>query len=168
MIKNYFKIAWRNLKKNKSYAFINIMGLALSVTCGILIFALVSYHLAFDNFHANGDRIYRIVTEQHRDNISYTDGVPSPLGKAIRTDYDFTESIARIATFDELLITINTDKGIKKFKEEAGAAFTEPGYFSIFNFPLTVGNISTGLNVTKTTVITERLAHYYFGNVDGV
>ncbi|MEI9908193.1 MAG: ABC transporter permease [Bacteroidota bacterium] len=164
MIKNYFKIAWRNLKKNKSYAFINIMGLALSITCGILIFSLVNYHLAFDNFHDNADRIYRIVTEQHRDNISYTEGVPSPLGKAIRTDYDFTEKVARIAGFDELLVTIKADNSIKKFKEKDGVAFTEPEYFSIFNFPLVQGSMSTALNEPYTAVVTERLAKKYFGN----
>ncbi|GAB2842367.1 ADOP family protein [Ferruginibacter profundus] len=168
MIKNYFKIARRNLIKNKSYAFINIMGLALSITCGILIFSLVNYHLSFDNFHNNANRIYRIVTEQHRDNISYTDGVPSPLGKAIRTDYNFTEKIARIATFDEQLITINTDKGLKKFKEKEGASFTEPEYFSIFNFPLLQGNISTALNEPNTAVVTERIAKKYFGNDNAV
>jgi len=164
MIKNYFKIAWRNLKKNKSYAFINVMGLALSITCGILIFSLVNYHLAFDNFHDNSNRIYRIVTEQHRDVVSYTDGVPSPLGKAIRTDYTFTEKIARIATFDQQLITINTDKGVKKFKEKEGAAFAELDYFSIFNFPLVQGNISSALNEPNTAVVTERIAKKYFGN----
>jgi len=168
MIKNYFKIAWRNLKKNKSYAFINIMGLALSITCGILIFSLVNYHLSFDNFHPNADRIYRIVTEQHRDNISYTDGVPAPLGKAIRTDYTFAEKIARIATFNQQLITINADGGIKKFKEKEGAAFTEPEYFSIFNFPLAQGNIKSALNEPNTAIITERLAKKYFGNDDPI
>ena len=168
MIKNYFKIAWRNLLKNKSYAFINVMGLALSITCGILIFSLVKYHLSFDNFHVNADRIYRIVTEQHRDNVSYTEGVPSPLGKAIRTDYAFTEKVARIATFDELLITINTPDEVKKFKEKGGAAFTEPEYFSIFNFPLVRGDINTALNEPNTAVVTERIAKKYFGNEDPV
>ena len=168
MIKNYFKIAWRNLKKNKGYAFINIMGLALSITCGILIFSLVKYHLSFDNFHANADRIYRIVTEQHRDNVSYTEGVPSPLGKALRTDYTFTEKVARIAAYDQQLVTINTDNGIKKFKEKDGAAFTEPEYFSIFNFPLVQGNINTALNEPNTAIVTERIAKKYFGNENPV
>lgn len=168
MIINYFKIAFRNLRKNGSYAFINIMGLALSITCGILIFALVNYHLAFDDFHPNANRIYRIVTEQHRDKISYTDGVPSPLGKALRTDYTFTEKVARIATFDELLITVNTTAGVKKFKEKEGAAFTEPEYFSIFDFPLVQGNINTALKEPNTAVITERIAKKYFGNEDPV
>ncbi|MGC4101692.1 ABC transporter permease [Ferruginibacter sp.] len=168
MIKNYFKIAWRNLLKNKSYAFINVMGLALSITCGILIFSLVKYHLSFDNFHDNANRIYRIVTEQHRDNISYTDGVPAPLGNAIRNDYTFTEKIARIATFDQQLITITNDKDVKKFKEKEGAAFTEPEYFSIFNFPLVKGNITTALNEPNTAIVTERIAKKYFGNEDPI
>jgi len=70
MIKNYFKIALRNLKKNRLYGFINVMGLAMSMACCILIFTLVKYHLGFDNFHKGSDRIYRFVTEQHRDEVS--------------------------------------------------------------------------------------------------
>ena len=87
MIRNYLKIAWRNLVKNKAYGFINIIGLALSMTCGILIFVLVKYHLGFDNFHKDSNRIYRFVTEQHRDNISYAPSVPPAFGKAFRNDY---------------------------------------------------------------------------------
>ena len=136
MINNYLKIALRNLASHKAYAFINILGLALGMTCGLLIFMLVKYNLSFDNFHANSDRIYRIVTEQHRDGISYQPAVPSPLGKAFRDDYSFAEKVGRIATFEEEVITVNSDKEIKKYKEKGGFAFAETEYFDIFNFPL--------------------------------
>ncbi|PLK42797.1 ABC transporter permease [Emticicia sp. TH156] len=164
MFKNYLKIAIRNLQRNKIYAIINILGLALSMSCGILIFALVKHHLSFDNFHHNSDRIYRIVTEQHRDNISYANSVPNPLGKAFRNDYTFGEKVARICTFDEQLITLKQGGEIKKFKDKQGVAFTEPEFFEIFNYPLLQGDRKTVLSEPNTAILTERAAKKYFGN----
>lgn len=164
MLKNYLKIAIRNLQRNKVYASINVLGLALSMSCGILIFALVKHHLSFDNFHNNSNRIYRIVTEQHRDNISYTFSVPNPLGKAFRNDYTFGEKVARICTFDEQLITVKQGNEIKKFKDEEGVAFTEPEFFEIFNYPLLQGDKKTVLSEPNTAIMTERAAKKYFGD----
>jgi len=164
MFTNYLKIAWRNLIRNKVYSTINVLGLALGMTCGLLIFLLVSYHLSFDNFHPNRDRIYRIVTEGHRDIIDYSPAVPSPLGKAFRNDYDFAEKVARIATEENMTITVRTGKRIEKFNEEGGIAIAETEYFDIFNFPLVKGNLKTALNEPNTAIITEHLAKKYFGD----
>lgn len=143
---------------------INIFGLGLGSACAILIFLLVRYHLSFDNFHADPDRIYRVVTEQHRDNISYSNYVPNPLGKVFREDYTFSEQVARVATFDQELISVNSGKEIKKFKEENGVAFTETAFFNIFNYPLLQGDIKTALTEPNTAILTERLAKKYFGS----
>jgi hypothetical protein len=62
MVLNYFKIAWRSITRNKSFALINVLGLALGVACVILIYTLVTYHLSFDAYHARADRTYRVVT----------------------------------------------------------------------------------------------------------
>lgn len=144
------------------------MGLALSIACAILIFSLVKYHLSFNSGHANADRIYRIVTEQHRDNISYTAGVPSPLGKAFRNDYDYAEKVARIATFDDILISFQDKTEPKKFRESKGVAFAETEYFQIFNFPLLSGNKAAVLTEPNTAIITKSLAEKYFGSEDPV
>src|ERR1041384_6989525 len=105
MLKNYLKIAIRNLQKNKVYCSLNVMGLALSIGCCILIFSLVKYHLSFDNFHKDSARIYRFVTEQHRDDISYTATVPPGFGYAFRKDYSFAEAVARkVQDFETLII----------------------------------------------------------------
>jgi putative ABC transport system permease protein len=164
MLKNYLKIAIRNLQRNKAYTIINVLGLALSITCGILIFSVVKYHLSFDNFHQNTDRIYRFVTEQHRDNISYTFSVPNPLGKAFRNDYTFGEKVARIATFDNQLITLKKGNEIEKIKEEEGVAFAEPEFFEMFNYPLLEGDKKTALNEPNTAILTEKIAKKYFRN----
>ncbi|MEX8548737.1 MAG: ABC transporter permease [Mucilaginibacter sp.] len=162
MIKNYFKIAWRNLKRNQSYTLINVLGLSLGMACGILIFALVKYHLSFDDFHPNKDRIYRIVTEFHEDNVNYSQGVPAPLGKAFRNDYAFAEKTARVITYGNSLVSIPSSKDNKKFEEENGVAFAEPEFFDIFNFPLKTGDKRSMLTELNTAIITQNLANKYF------
>jgi hypothetical protein len=72
MVSNYFRIAWRNLKKNKAYAFINVLGLSMGLACSIIVFILITYHLSFDNFHNNSNRIYRIVTEWHDEEAGHS------------------------------------------------------------------------------------------------
>src|ERR1700761_1812298 len=106
MLKNFFTIAWRNLWKNKTYAGINILGLSLGIGCSILIFALVSYHLSFDDFHPAKDRIYRVVTEFHDEIADLSAGVPTPLGKYFRKDFDYADEVARVIGFSHSLITV--------------------------------------------------------------
>ncbi|HEY4207099.1 MAG TPA: ABC transporter permease [Puia sp.] len=168
MLKNYWKIAVRVLLKNKAYSIINVIGLALSMTCGILIFTLVKYHLSFDNFHKDADRIYRFVTEQHRDRIDYAGSVPPPFGKAFRDDYSFGEQTARFFRQGDCMIALHTPTEVKKFKEKEGADFVEPSYFDIFNFPLLRGDKHSMLTEPNTAVVTERIAHKYFGNEDPI
>ena len=86
MFQNQLKLAWRNLRKNKSYTLINILGLSSGIASAILIFTLVSYQLSFDRFHPNAGRIYRVVTIFHQENTEYQSGVPQPLGKAFLND----------------------------------------------------------------------------------
>ena len=168
MIKNYFKIAWRNIKRNKSYAFINVIGLSLGVACGIIIFTLVTYHLSFDNFHKNKDRIYRLVTEWHDENVGHSEAVPQPLGKAFRTDFSFAEKTARAVDYENTLISLPADKDNKKFKEQKGVVFAEPEFFDIMNFPLLKGNPQTVLVQPNEAIVTEKIAHKYFGNEDAM
>lgn len=168
MFRNYFKIGYRNLIKNKSYAMINITGLALSITCGIFIFSLVRQNLSYDNFHRDSERIYRVVTELHRDVIAYQSNVPSPLGEHFRRDYTFAEKVARVYTEWDVLIAIRKKDEVTKFMEPEGLAFSEPTFFEIFNFPLLHGDIGTVLREPNTAIITERVARKYFGDQDPV
>lgn len=155
----------RNLKRNQVYAAINVLGLALGIICGILIFTLVSYHLSFDTFHSKSDRIYRVVTEfRGEDGGGHTPGVPSPFAKAFREDYTFAEKVARVITFDNQLITVSTDQEIKKFQEERGVAFAESEFFDILDFPFAEGDKKTALAAPNSVVITKKLAKKYFGD----
>lgn len=164
MIKNYIKIAWRNLKRNKAYAAISVIGLALGIACGILIFTLISYNLSFDNFHENGDRVYRAYTEWHDDGVGRSSGVPQPLGKTFKNDFSIAEKTARIINFRDNLITVTQGNQVKKFKEETGVAFTEPEFFDILTFPLVSGNKKTILTHPNEAVVTKKIARKYFGD----
>ena len=164
MIRNYIKIAWRNLRRNKSYAFINIFGLSLGIACSIVIFTLVSFHLSFDTFHKNKDRIYRIVTEWHDDEMGYSEAVPSPVGKAFRNEYTFADKTARVIDYNGALIAVPGKQEIKKFREDDGVVYTEPAFFDIMDFPLVKGNKQNFLSDPNSAAITEKLAKKYFGD----
>ncbi|MDR0793728.1 MAG: ABC transporter permease [Chitinophagaceae bacterium] len=164
MLKNYFIIAWRNIRRNKIYTAINMVGLSSGIACSILIFVLVSYHSNFDNFHHNSNRIYRVVTEFHQDQIGYTQGVPSPMAKALRNDYTFADKVARIVNRNGDVISI-PDKN-KKFQD--GIAIAEGSFFDIFNFPVVQGNAKTALENPNTAIITQKIAKKYFGNENPV
>ncbi|MBC3791814.1 ABC transporter permease [Spirosoma utsteinense] len=168
MLLNYIKISFRNLVRNKAYTAINVLGLALGMSCGILIFTLVTHHLSFDNFHPNRDRIYRFVTEQKRETTSYASSVPSPLGKAFRNDYTFGENVARIFTATDILITVKDGRDLRKFKEEEGVAFAESAFFDLFNFPFLAGDPGTALTEPNTAILTERMARKYFGTANPI
>jgi len=164
MLKNYFKIAWRTLLRQKSYTAINVIGLTLGISAAILIFTLVSYQLSFDTFHPNKDRIYRIVTDLNSETLAHIGCAPQPLGKAFRNDYAYAEKTARIVYYRNSLVSLPGEKTPKKFEEENGIAFTEASFFDIFDFPLTQGDKRTALQNPHSAIITESIAKKYFGS----
>lgn len=161
MLKSYFTLALRNITRAASYTIVNVSGLALGITCALLIFSMVTYHLRFDNFHNDGDRVYRFVTEQHRDQVSYAGSVPPAFGKTFSNDYTYAEKVARLCTAYDALISYEEKNDLKKFTETA--SFADPEFFDIFNFPLASGSHANALKEPNTAVITQRLATKLFG-----
>jgi len=168
MFGNYFKIAWRNLLKNRSYTLINILGLSAGIACAILIFTLVAYQFSFDRWHPAADRVYRVVTEFHNEDVEYQAGVPQPLGKAFLNDYSYAEAAARVVSFNSALISLPGEKEAKKFEEDDGVAYADPGFFDIFGFPLAEGGPGPVLTQPNTALITKKLAAKYFGSEDPI
>src|SRR5207253_2205424 len=96
-IKNYFKTAFRNLQRNKSYAAINILGLGIGIATCLLIFLVVRFETSFDNFHSKKNSIYRVSTEfNNQDGVSYTDGVSLPVANGLRLDFPQLKEVASI------------------------------------------------------------------------
>ncbi|SEJ20259.1 duplicated orphan permease [Dyadobacter koreensis] len=163
MFSNYFKVALRKLSRHKSYTVINVVSLSLGIACAILIFTLVKYHLSFDHFHANEDRIYRIYTELHKEKVTYSTGVPNPMGEAFRSGYSVAEKVGRIAFVNKRVVSLSPEK---KFEEDL--AFADPEFLDIFDFPLIEGSSQTALQEPNTALITDRIAKKYFGNQDPI
>ena len=98
MFKNYFKTAFRNLVRNKNYAVINILGLAVGITASLLIFLVIRYETSFDNFHKKKNSIYRVSSEFHnQDGTFYTGDVSFPVASQLRLDFPQLKKVALLA-----------------------------------------------------------------------
>ncbi len=168
MLKNYFKIAVRGLRRNLTYTLLNVFGLALSIACSILVFMLVRQHLSFDTWHSKIDRIAVIGTESRRDIIEKMDCVPYPMSAALRQEYTFLEKTAMVSGHSNSLITIAKDGAMPvKFKEQNTRAVAEPELFEILDFSLVQGDLN-GLKEPNTAFLTEKMARKYYGTTDAV
>jgi putative ABC transport system permease protein len=171
MFRNYLTTAYRNLLKNKSYAFINIAGLSLGLTCAFLIFALVRYHFSIDKQHNKAERVFRVTTQwidPSGKSEGNTTGVPYPFGKAMKTDYPQIEELSMIEEQYNPMALINNNGKITKFKSSTGeekAAFVDPVYFKIFDYNWIVGNHEE-LKNPNTVVLSKKYAEKYFGTTD--
>jgi putative ABC transport system permease protein len=162
MLRNYLKIAIRNLWKNKTFSFINIAGLAIGLGCFLLIALYVLDELSFDKYNANADRIYRINSDIRFGGADLHMPVTSDMmGQILRKDYPQVEQYTRLYTF-------NGDKLIKKENEyinEEHVAHADSTFFDVFTFPAVEGDTRTALNEPNTVVITESMAKKYFSSV---
>lgn len=166
MIRNYLIIALRNLRNQRVYTLLNVLGLGLSVACSVLIFLLVRHHLSYDSYHTNKDRIVRMVTDIHLQTVTPLSGVPNPMSQALRTEYAFLEKTAMYAARDEVLISVPNTTGLPdKYKEESAFAWTEPEVFDIMDIPLLQGDPGA-LREPNTAFISEKIANKYFNTTD--
>ncbi|MCW3118671.1 MAG: yknZ 2 [Chitinophagaceae bacterium] len=163
MVKNYLKTAWRSLSRNKSYAVINISGLAIGIAACLLIFLIVQFETSFDNFHKKKDHIVRIFTESKKPaGISYESGVPLPTAEGLRLDYPQLEVASIFKNKGQITIT-NNNQVLKKFKEP-DIYFAEPEFFDVFDFDFLSGDKKTALKEPNTVLLTQDVAAKYFGN----
>jgi len=170
MLKNYFVTAIRNLLRGKGSAIINISGLAMGMTCSLVLFLMIRHMSTFDNFHAKRDRIYRVVAQSDGNNgKSYTSGVPTVLPDAFRTDFPEAETVVFTEYRSPALITVQQPSGEpKKYEEEAGVAFVESGFFHLFDRAVLIGDAQKGLDEPNEAVISKRSALKYFGKEDAI
>jgi len=161
MIRNYLKIAIRNLWKNKTFSFINIAGLAIGLSCFLLIALYVLDELSFDKYNANADRTYRINSDIRFGGADLHMPVTSDMmGQLLKKDYPQVEQYTRLYTF-------NGDKLIKKGNEyinEEHVGHADSTFFDVFTLPAIEGDTRTALNEPNTVVITESMAKKYFSS----
>src|SRR5450755_3406980 len=164
MLKNYFKTAFRNLKRNKSYAFINTLGLTVGISACLLLFLVIQFESSFDNFHPKKNSIYRVGTEFHnQDGISYSGGIAFPVAKSLRIDFPQIKEVASVYGNGGQITVEGKNKQSNKFIEN-NFYYTEPEFFNIFKFEWLVGSAKTSLNNPNNAVLTQSTAEKYFGN----
>ena len=160
MIKNYFKIALRNILRHKGYATINIGGLAIGIACCLVIFLFVRNELNYDRFHQNGERVFRVLRQAIGDGTYRKIGVTSPpYAPALQTDFptDVEETI-RVMPNDGLVTY-----GDKSFYERR-FYFADKNFFEFFSYPMLVGQSAEVLSKPNDVVISKAMAEKYFGD----
>ncbi len=163
MIRNYFKIAWRNLLRNKGFALINILGLAVGLTCCLLLTLYLQHELSYDRFHTKGDRIVRVIMEYkigdsgNRGNFTSTKVFP-----------EFKRQFPEVIDGVRLSGTTRIVKYGDQIGMEADVLHADSSFFEMFDFKLLHGTASRVLNAPNRVVITRSLAEKYFGKEDPI
>ncbi|MDX1943013.1 MAG: ABC transporter permease [Saprospiraceae bacterium] len=162
MITNYFKIALRNIWRNKTYSFLNIAGLAIGIACCVLILLFVYGELSYDRHHEQADQIYR-VAEIYKDEgkiVEESASIPFPVGPTLEQAFPGIKQVRFYKTFEKVPMLANGDK---RFYEDK-LLFTDSTVFDIFTFPMIQGNPEKALTQPFSIVLTETMAKKYFGD----
>ncbi len=164
MFKNYLKIAWRNLGKNKGYSAINIGGLAIGMTCFLLIAMFIKNELSYDTYHEKADNIYRIVHHGSEDNLEdrWVWG-NAPVGPALKADFSEVIEKVQFSGRSDVLLEYN-----ERTFQEGNTFYVDETVFKVFSWPLLAGNPETALKAPYSIVLTESTAKKYFGNEDPI
>ncbi len=164
MLKNYLKIALRNLWKNKGFSAINIIGLSVGLATCLLIMLYVMDELSYDKYNEKADRIYRVDGDiQFGGNHFILAVAPEPMGPTLRKDFPQVEQYVRFRNYGGFLVK----KGNENLQEDK-VVYTDSTLFNVFTLPMIAGNAKTALKDPKSVVITERIAKKYFNTTDNV
>ncbi|MEO0902802.1 MAG: ABC transporter permease, partial [Bacteroidota bacterium] len=160
MLKNYLKIAWRNLLKNKGYSVINIGGLAIGLACFLFIAIFISNELSFDTYHEKKDQIYRVAHHSDPDKLSDTwIWGNAPIGPALKSDFPEIVEKVQFSGISDILLEYNN-----RSYQESECFYADPSALDVFSWPLISGNPETALEAPYSIVLTETTAKKYFGN----
>jgi putative ABC transport system permease protein len=164
MFKNYFTTAWRNLRKNKIFSFINIAGLAIGMAACLLIMQYVSFQLSYDHFNKNADDIYRVYNDRYQNGklIQHGTITYSAIGKAMQNDFPEVINHARVEPWGKVVISL--DKKNRIGEEEMLAV--DNSFLSMFSYPMIAGDVNTALKEPYSVILTEAAAKKIFGVKD--
>ncbi len=165
MIKNYLKIALRNLRKQKAYSFITLSGLIMGLGVFVLFALLVAFTLDYDNFHVKGDRIYAVV-QVHPGGMEddrHAAITPPPFLPALRSEFPEIEAGSRFFRSGRMIV-----KHQDKVFYESRVRFVDPDFLSLFSFKMIQGSADTALSKPYSMVLTQAAALKYFGDSDPI
>jgi putative ABC transport system permease protein len=162
MFKTYFKLAYRNIVKDKAYSIINISGLAIGLASSILILLWVQNELSYDKFHKNALQIYR-VNSDFGDSKTAANSAGMPEG--LKAEMPVIKNTVRLGQGQSATTLLET--GGKKF-EEKQVFYADPSFLDVFSFPLVKGDPATALKQIDAVLITQEMAKKYFGNEDPI
>jgi predicted permease len=165
MIRNAFMIALRNLRQNKVFTAINILGLAIGISASLVIYLLVQYDFSFDKFHEGGDRIYRVVSNfEFSGDQFYNPGVPHPMGDAVGKEITGLEASTPFltASSDTKVSTGGSGHTTTVFKNQEHIIFADARYFNIIRYQWLAGSPQTALSQPHQVVLTKTTAQRYF------
>src|SRR6185437_9702007 len=164
MFKNYLKTAWRNIRKNKLFSAINILGLSIGIALCFLIMLYVQDELSYDRFNKKADHIARIIFQADINGGKINESVVmAPVAQTMKNDYPEVQDATRILDRGTPKITYKE----KIFKDDR-FALVDPNFFSIFTLPMIEGNAKSALLQPNTIVLTKATAEKYFGNEDAI
>jgi putative ABC transport system permease protein len=163
MFKNYIKIAWRSLWRQKEYTLLNIVGLSIGLTCFITILLFVKQELSYDTFHSKANQIYRVVQHVSEDEkYAYTGGIVPGIMEKEFSNVERSVSFTRFATH----ISVADLQGqLSTFREEKFLC-ADTGFFEMFDLPLVKGTTTNALSDPFKVLLTESMAQKYFGDAN--
>ena len=166
MIKNYFKIAWRNIQNRKFYSLINIFGLTIAITSSLLIYLYISYNLSFDTYHKDYQLIYRVVYELHLDKTEYEKGGSIAIYNKLKSESSQVHQAALKIDNQSYIVNVEAN-GEKRFKEDKNISFIDANWFDVFKYNFLEGGYQQ-LSEPNTAVLSQKIATKYFGNLNPI
>ena len=170
MLRNYFKVALRNILKDKFYSMINVFGLALGIASCIFIMIYINDELSYDKFNTKADRIYRVIEfiEPEGSPGEQSSSAPFAVGPALANEFNnIIETQVRFFNFQSPTLLISEKESHKEFNE-TGVYFVDSTFFDVFDYQLIKGDRETALDKPNSLLLTESAARKYFGNEDPI
>lgn len=171
MYKNYFIVAFRNFWRNKIFTAINVLGLAIGISAALVIYLIVYFDFSFDQFHKDGNRIYRVVSDMNFSGEPYhNSGVPFPLAAATRNEVTGIEDITAFYLYYQPKVSIENAANTKPlvFKNQLATIFADDHYFTFFSYQWLAGSPKTALREPFKVVLSETVAKTYFPNLNNL
>lgn len=160
MFRNYLKLAFRHLSRQKAFSFINISGLAMGLASSLIILLWVQDELSYDRFHTNAGSTYRLIAGASDLQVAIS---PAPMAPTLQEAFPEIKQTTRLRNLNGAMM----EAGDEKFEEKKGF-YAEPSFFKVFDFKLQKGDAETALKQPNGIVITEALAEKYFNTTDAL